>query len=82
VVLLDIAMPKVDGYDACRRIRSQPWGKNMTLIAQTGWDQAGDKRRIDEAGFDAHVLKPVDHDVLANMLAALRARSEARPRKD
>ena len=72
VVLLDIAMPKVNGYDVCRRIRSEPWGKGMTLIAQTGWDQGSEKRRIDEAGFDAHVVKPVDHAALMNILTSLR----------
>jgi PAS domain S-box-containing protein len=72
VVLLDIAMPKVNGYDACRTIRSQPWGKGMTLIAQTGWDQKDDKRRIEEAGFDAHLVKPVDHAALMGLLASLR----------
>jgi PAS domain S-box-containing protein len=72
VVLLDIAMPKINGYDACRKIRSQPWGKGMTLIAQTGWDQNDDKRRIQEAGFDAHLMKPVDHAALMNILASLR----------
>lgn len=72
VVLLDIEMPKVNGYDACRSIRSQPWGKGMTLIAQTGWDQKDDKRRIREAGFDAHLMKPVDHAALMDVLASLR----------
>ena len=79
VVLLDIAMPKVNGYDVCRRIRSEPWGKGMTLIAQTGWDQSDDKRRIKEAGFDAHVVKPVDHGALMDILTSLRnpSRSQA-----
>ena len=81
VVLLDIAMPKVNGYDACRRIRSQPWGKGMTLIAQTGSDHQDDKRRIREAGFDAHLVKPFDHAALMNMLASLRDPSRARSDK-
>ena len=80
VVLLDIGMPKVDGYDACRRIRSQPWGKDMMLIAQTGWDQKDAKRRIQEAGFDAHLTKPVDHAVLMSLLASLR--DPSRPEAD
>ncbi len=76
VVLLDIGMPKMNGYDACRRIRSEPWGKSMTLIAQTGWDQAQDKRRIAEAGFDAHVVKPVDHMALMELIESLSPASQ------
>jgi CheY-like chemotaxis protein len=60
VVLLDIMMPKLNGYDACRRIREQPWGKDMMLIALTGWGQEEDQRRTQEAGFDSHLVKPVD----------------------
>jgi PAS domain S-box-containing protein len=74
-VLLDIAMPKMNGYDACRRIRSESWGKAMTLIAQTGWDQAEDKRRIAEAGFDAHVVKPVDPAALLDLIESLAQRA-------
>jgi len=60
LVLLDIGMPKVNGYDACRSIRSQPWGKRMLVIALTGWGQEEDRRRTEEAGFNAHMVKPVD----------------------
>lgn len=69
-VLLDIGMPRLDGYDACRRIRQQPWGEGMLLIAQTGWGQEEDHRRTREAGFDGHLLKPIDHAVLLELLAA------------
>jgi len=71
VVLLDIGMPKLNGYDACRRIRSEPWGQDMILIAQTGWGQEDDRRRTEEAGFDGHVVKPVDPDDLMKMVARL-----------
>jgi len=71
VVLLDIGMPKLNGYDACRRIRSEPWGRDMILIAQTGWGQDDDRRRTEEAGFDGHVVKPVDPDDLIKMVARL-----------
>jgi CheY-like chemotaxis protein len=71
VVLLDIGMPKLNGYDACRRIRSEPWGQGMILIAQTGWGQEDDRRRTEEAGFDGHVVKPVDPDDLMKMVARL-----------
>ena len=57
-------MPKLNGYDACRRIRSTAWGRQMTLIAQTGWGQDEDRRRTREAGFDHHVLKPIDPSAL------------------
>ena len=71
VVLLDIGMPKLNGYDACKRIRSEPWGRDMILIAQTGWGQEDDRRRTEEAGFDGHVVKPVDPDDLMKMVARL-----------
>jgi CheY-like chemotaxis protein len=71
VVLLDVAMPKLNGYDAARRIREQTWGKKIVLIAVTGWGQARDRQRSREAGFDAHLTKPVDYPALVRMLAEL-----------
>ena len=68
VVLLDIGMPRLNGYEAARRIRDEPWGKEMLLIAQTGWGQEEDRRRSQEAGFDAHLTKPVDHLKLLKLL--------------
>ena len=70
-VLLDIGLPKLNGYDACRRIREQLWGKHMLLVALTGWGQEEDRRRSKEVGFDRHMVKPVDLDALQAMLAAL-----------
>jgi CheY-like chemotaxis protein len=69
VVLLDIGMPRLNGYDAAQRIRKQPWGKAVFLIALTGWGQEEDKRRATEAGFDQHFTKPVDPAVLERLLA-------------
>jgi PAS domain S-box-containing protein len=71
VVLLDIGLPSLNGYDVCRRIRQQPWGKTMVLIALTGWGQDEDRRRSQEAGFDGHLVKPVDHTRLLTLLATL-----------
>ena len=71
VVLLDIGLPKLNGYEAARRIREQPWGKDMVLVAVTGWGQEEDRRRSQEAGFNAHMVKPVDPVALQQMLAAL-----------
>ncbi len=76
VVLLDIGMPKLDGYEACRHIRQQPWGKEMFLIALTGWGQDDDRRRTEEAGFDHHLVKPADPAVLLQLLASLPAEPE------
>jgi CheY-like chemotaxis protein len=70
VVLLDIGMPKLNGYDACRRIREQPWGRGMFLIALTGWGQEEDRRRTEEAGFNHHIVKPVDPAMLMKLLAS------------
>ncbi len=69
VVLLDIGMPKLNGYDACRRIRAQAWGRDIVLIAMTGWGQDEDKRRSLDAGFNAHLVKPVDNDLLQTLMA-------------
>ena len=69
VALLDIGMPKMNGYDVARGLREQPWGKDVVLIAVTGWGQAEDKQRTLEAGFDHHWVKPVDPTALASLLA-------------
>jgi PAS domain S-box-containing protein len=60
IVLLDLHMPGLDGYEVAQRIRAQPWGQGMRLIALTGWGQEDDKRRSLEAGFDEHLTKPAD----------------------
>ena len=75
VVLLDIGLPKVNGHDVCRHIRAQPWGRDIRLVALTGWGQANDRRRSHEAGFDGHLVKPVGPEAL---LALLSTRANAR----
>ena len=72
VILLDIGMPKLNGYDTCRRIREQPWGQGMVIVALTGWGQDEDKRRSQEAGFDHHLVKPVEPEALRRLLAQPR----------
>ena len=69
VVVMDIGMPVVDGYEAARRIRSEPINKRITLIALTGWGQYTDRSLAEEAGFDFHFVKPVDLDALMGCLA-------------
>jgi CheY-like chemotaxis protein len=71
MVLLDIGLPKMNGYEAARHIRGQPWGKGMALIALTGWGQEEDKYRALEAGFDQHLTKPIEAAALRNLLASL-----------
>jgi PAS domain S-box-containing protein len=79
-VLLDIGMPRLNGEDACRRIRSTPWGQDVLLIAVTGWDHDENRRRIVAAGFDAHLVKPVDPRAVADLLSSrLRGRRRGRP---
>ncbi|QEL16237.1 response regulator [Limnoglobus roseus] len=68
VVLLDIGLPKMNGYDAARTIRREQWGQKMVLIAMTGWGQDEDKRKSAEAGFDRHMVKPVDPRSLITLL--------------
>lgn len=69
VLLLDIGMPYLDGYQVCRRIRQQAWGQSLPIIALTGFGREADKQRSWAAGFDAHLLKPIDYTTLPELLA-------------
>jgi signal transduction histidine kinase len=77
VVLLDIGMPKLDGYEVAKRIRAEPWGKKAVLIALTGWGQDEDRRRSREVGFDSHLVKPLDPEALSTLLARLPRRASS-----
>jgi len=79
VILLDIQLPELDGYEVCRRIRQQPWGRRVTLVAITGLGQPADRERSREAGFDAHLVKPPDHAELTRLLMARPALRERGP---
>jgi CheY-like chemotaxis protein len=68
VVLLDVGLPKLSGHEVCRQIRSRPWGRDVLLIAVTGWGQAEDRRKSSEAGFDGHLVKPIRYEAVARML--------------
>jgi PAS domain S-box-containing protein len=74
VLLLDIGLPGIDGYEVCRTIREKPWGKDIWIIAMTGWGQAEDRKRSSEAGFNAHLVKPID-------IAKLYDQIESAPRR-
>jgi signal transduction histidine kinase len=71
IILLDIGMPGMDGYEVARRIRAQSWGQETTLVALTGWGQENDRKRSREAGFDAHWVKPLELHRLWNLLESL-----------
>ncbi|MFO0748089.1 MAG: response regulator [Myxococcota bacterium] len=71
IVLLDLGMPGIDGYETARRIRLSEWGRRARLVALTGWGQASDRQRTAAAGFDGHLVKPVEQDAL---VAELRPR--------
>ena len=74
-VLLDIGMPRLNGYDACRQIRDSAEGRELLVIAMTGWGQEHDRRRTTEAGFDAHLVKPVHPAELMALIAARRPKA-------
>ena len=71
VVLLDIGLPKLNGYEVAQRIREQSWGASMFLIAVTGWGQEEDRQRSSEVGLNVHMVKPVEPAVLERLLAGL-----------
>lgn len=81
LVLMDIGLPKLNGYEAAREIRGRDWGSDVMLVALTGWGQEADRRRSREAGFDRHLAKPVEFSVLEGLLgeiAAERRQGEAK----
>jgi PAS domain S-box-containing protein len=73
VIVLDLGMPHPDGFDVCRQIRAEPWGRDVTIVAVTGLGREEDRQKSAEAGFDGHFVKPVDPDVLL-ALVGRRAR--------
>jgi CheY-like chemotaxis protein len=72
VILMDLGMPNLDGYGATRRIREQPWGRDMVIVALTGWGQEEDRVKTREAGCDGHLVKPVELSALEKLLADLK----------
>ncbi len=78
IALLDIGMPKLNGYDVARQIRKQPWGGQVLLIALTGWGGADHRQQTTQAGFDRHLTKPVDPAALTRLLLALLTETGSR----
>jgi len=68
IVLLDIGLPHMNGYEVCRKLRESPWGREAFVVALTGWGQAEDQRNASEAGFDRHLVKPVEEELLQKVL--------------
>ncbi|HZN55008.1 MAG TPA: ATP-binding protein [Candidatus Polarisedimenticolaceae bacterium] len=75
VILLDLGLPGMTGYDVCRAVRAEEWGRDIAVIALTGWGQAEDRRKTAEAGFTGHLVKPVEQHSLVALLAAATLRS-------
>jgi CheY-like chemotaxis protein len=68
VMLLDIGMPEMNGFDVCKLIRKTSWGSGIQIVALTGWGQEQDRMSTREAGFDGHLVKPVDLNALDDVL--------------
>ncbi|HVF16174.1 MAG TPA: response regulator, partial [Steroidobacteraceae bacterium] len=68
LILMDVGMPNIDGLEATRRIRQLPFGKQMRIVAVTGWGQSADREKTKAAGFDAHLVKPVSAEELQRIL--------------
>ena len=73
VVLTDIGLPDIDGYEVAAKIKAAPWGRRTALVAVTGWGQESDKQRAFSAGFSHHLTKPIDPDTLESLLQSLSA---------
>jgi CheY-like chemotaxis protein len=79
VVFMDISMPEKNGYDACREMRLLPWGRRATIVAVTSRDGADDEDRSLRAGFDRHIIKPLEFPLLRNILRDVEEGSDDRP---
>jgi CheY-like chemotaxis protein/two-component sensor histidine kinase len=77
IVLMDIGLPILNGYEVCRRIRDQAWGAPIVMVAITGWGQEEDREQSRQAGFDLHLVKPVDHDELLRVVGSARPHASA-----
>ncbi len=77
VIILDLGMPGMNGYDTARQLRNEPWGKDVLLIALTGWGQPDDRQRSADAGFDYHLTKPADLEGLARIIDRYPVRKQA-----
>jgi CheY-like chemotaxis protein len=75
VIVLDLGMPRMDGYEAARRIRNEPWSDGVLLVALTGWGQEEDRNRAKKAGFDHHLTKPASPEVLVSLLDGATSRA-------
>jgi CheY-like chemotaxis protein len=69
-MLLDLGMPGLSGFELAARVRDRPWGNQVTIIAITGWGQGEDRRLSQEAGFNHHLTKPINYEVLRDLLSA------------
>jgi two-component system, chemotaxis family, CheB/CheR fusion protein len=78
IVLLDIGLPDISGHQLAQRLRAEPWGADLQLIAITGWGQEDDRRKSLEAGFDQHLTKPVDPEQLISLIARSNRSSATR----
>jgi CheY-like chemotaxis protein len=72
IILMDVGMPKLNGYEATRRLREKPFGKDIMIVALTGWGQASDVASSIEAGCSAHLVKPVDFASLERLIATAK----------
>ena len=79
IILLEIGLPKMNGYEACRMIRQQSTGENIVIVALTGWGQEEDRRKSRSAGFDRHLVKPVDFQSLLKLLADVQSARAPKP---
>lgn len=82
VIIMDLGMPKLSGFETCLRIRQQPWGKDMLIVALSGWGDDRSKRKGLEHGFDHYITKPVALDELANLLSMRRQRDDNKDVED
>ena len=82
VILLDIGLPKIDGYEACRRIREHAWGRHMIVVALTGRGLDDDRAMSQSSGFDMHLVKPVEPELLLTVLAATPRGSQRQASED
>ena len=79
IILMDLGMPRMNGYEAARHIRQETWGTRIILVALTGWGADDDRRKTQDAGFDRHLVKPVEPNALLQLLAELQHTLGATP---